>query len=84
MTKTLIAKIEHRHNGNPDNGPVGFIGFTASWTMQSGREFRGCPLGRALTIEGAVSDLVHRTNSESGTSILVADVVWEAPGPHPF
>lgn len=66
--------IEDRINFNPDAPPLGHIGFTASEDFPLRSGWRGCPLGRATTKEGAVKDLLQRANVESGTNYKIDDL----------
>ena len=80
----ITIHIEDQINGNPSNGKVGHIGYTAiegGWQSDSG--WVGCPLGRGTTKDGAVRDLLRRANQESGTSYTLEDltVVDRSNGP---
>ena len=79
------VRIEDRINGNPDFDQIGHIGYSA---IEDGCDsgWRGCPLGRSRSKDGAILDLLNRANSESGTSYKVADLVIidESVGPEVY
>ena len=72
VKRTLQANVDVRHNGNPDNGPIGPCGFTAMLTIAEtvgNSDVRGCPLGRGDTREMALADLAARIRHESGIDV---------------
>jgi len=66
-------QTEARTNDNPDFGPLGPMGFTAAfhYAFCLPEGVRGCPLGRGETEESAISDLLERTNRESGLDLVL-------------
>jgi len=72
--KRINVRIEDRINGNPDFDRLGHIGYTAGEEYPYNAGWRGCPLGRSRTKDGAVQDLLTRANAESGTTFTMADV----------
>ena len=74
MTTLLKVRITDRINGNPDFAPLGHIGYLAMEHGVQKSGWRGCPLGRGTTKDGAVRDLLRSANRESGTAYTVADL----------
>lgn len=70
---TIDIELVPRINHNPDNGPIGNIGWLATvarpWEHQA---INGCPLGRGLTQDGAANDLIRRIKAESKVSVSIA------------
>ncbi len=75
----VTVKVRRRHNGNPDNGPVGYHGYTAEIAdTPQPREILGCPLGRTSkeNADYALDDLKDRVAHESGVLLNIQKIIY--------
>ncbi len=82
-TVAVNVRLSPRHNGNPDNGPVGIIGVLAEITWPMPKDIIGSPLGRGTDKASAIADLIRRVGYESKVELVctvtddrVIPLVW--------
>ena len=66
--------VSPRYNGNPDNGPIGFIGKLARIGGPCPAGIVGSPLGRGTDRDSAIADLRRRVGYESHVTLTIESI----------